>query len=201
MGLAAPTGNRTYLQDQGKACLDQRPTQGTDQLRQLRRLPVQAHGQPLDLAPWRVLLAQLVERCSLLLRIIAEATAEIGIIAINAIPDSKPGDWKLSVSLPTPITWKNAAGQTVAHARRQIVRLRLHLPCLLKSLPCPPAKLILRSTRPMRKKSRSRRWQLREAANPARPKCLPGRIRLTLDQMTRSSISRNSSARRRPSRV
>ncbi len=40
-------------------------------------------------------------------------TAEIGIIAINAIPDSKPGDWKLSVSLPTPITWKNAAGQTI----------------------------------------------------------------------------------------
>lgn len=40
-------------------------------------------------------------------------TAEIGIIAINAIPDATPCNWKLSVSLPTPITWKNAAGTPV----------------------------------------------------------------------------------------
>lgn len=40
-------------------------------------------------------------------------TAEIGIIAINAIPEATPGDWKLSVSIPTPITWKNAAGTPV----------------------------------------------------------------------------------------
>lgn len=40
-------------------------------------------------------------------------SAEIGIIAINAIPDATPGNWKLSVSVPTPITWKNAAGTPV----------------------------------------------------------------------------------------
>ena len=99
MGLAAPTGNRTYLQDQDKACLDQHPTQGTDQLCQLRRLPVQAHCQPLDLAPWWVLLAQLVERRSLLLRIIAQATAEIGIIPARVLHGAiqvGPGPWQLS---------------------------------------------------------------------------------------------------------
>lgn len=40
-------------------------------------------------------------------------SAEIGIIAINAVPEATPGDWKLSVSVPTPITWKNAAGTPV----------------------------------------------------------------------------------------
>ncbi len=40
-------------------------------------------------------------------------TADIGIIAINAVPDKTPGHWKLSISMPTPITWKNAAGTPI----------------------------------------------------------------------------------------
>lgn len=40
-------------------------------------------------------------------------TADIGIIAINAVPEATPGNWKLSISLPTPISWKNAAGTPI----------------------------------------------------------------------------------------
>lgn len=39
--------------------------------------------------------------------------ADIGIIAVNSAPADKAGDWKLSVSMPSPITWTDQGGKPV----------------------------------------------------------------------------------------
>lgn len=36
---------------------------------------------------------------------------EIGLIAINAVPEDLPGNWKMSVALPTPLMYYDAAGK------------------------------------------------------------------------------------------
>jgi hypothetical protein len=35
---------------------------------------------------------------------------DIGMIAVNVIPDDKPDQWKMSLALPTPLTWRDAQG-------------------------------------------------------------------------------------------
>ena len=35
---------------------------------------------------------------------------DIGMISVNVIPDDKPDQWKMSLALPTPLTWRDAQG-------------------------------------------------------------------------------------------
>jgi hypothetical protein len=109
--MAAPVLAAPPINDAGEAALRAQIQTLLDQQKNARQ-----YGGGSFKTEGEILIEQADSYYAITLPDITVADAEgrsldVGIIAINAIPDDKPGNWKLSVSMPTPMTWIDATGK------------------------------------------------------------------------------------------